>query len=240
MRSLLTLSERALSRLGLHRLALSARARDFLHHGEPEVRLLPLLVDRNRAAVDIGASNGVYTWHLMSLAKSVVAFEPNPHSFYSLSRASPTLDIRQVALSNEKRRDPLRVPVCQNVPLDGWGTLHPANDLLELAPERTINFQVDVVRLDDLDLRDVGFMKIDVEGHENEVVEGARSLIGRDHPNLLIEVAGQSRGNDPTTIFKTLQSLGYISLCLQEGAKLASIRRVPENVSSMNIIAIPA
>ena len=113
MRSLLALSERALSHLGLHGLALSVRAREFLRNGEAEARLLPLLVDHDRTAVDIGAADGVYTWQLMRLAKSVVAFEPNPKSVYSLRRASPKVDIRQIALSNGNRRDTLRVPFAE-------------------------------------------------------------------------------------------------------------------------------
>ena len=240
MRSLLALSERALSHLGLHRLALRVRAREFLRNGEPEARLLPVLIDRDRTAVDIGASNGVYTWHLMRLAKSVVAFEPNPKSFCSLRRAWPHLDIRQIALSNENRRDTLRVPICQNVPLEGWGTLHPSNDFAELTPEATESFTVDVARLDDLGLRDVGFMKIDVEGHENEVIEGGCALLEREHPNLLIEVGGEVRGNDTSAIFRTLRSLGYVTLFLDQGAKLTGIDRVPANLASVNIIAIPA
>jgi FkbM family methyltransferase len=239
MRSLLALSERALLQLGFDRLALLVRAQEFLRNGEPEARLLSLLVDRDRTAVDVGASNGVYTWHLRRLAKTVIAFEPNPKSFCSLRKASPDLDIRQIALSSKDRRDTLRVPICKNVTLEGWGTLHPGNHFAELTPEATESFTVDVARLDDLGLKDVGFMKIDVEGHENEVVEGGGALLARDRPNLLVEAGGEVRGNDPRAIFRTLQSLGYVTFFLEHGAKLTSIDRVPANLASVNIIAIP-
>jgi FkbM family methyltransferase len=239
MRSLLALSERALSHLGLHRLALLVRAQEFLRNGEPEARLLSLLVDRDRTAVDIGASNGVYTWHLRRIAKTVIAFEPNPKSFASLRKALPDLDIRRIALSNKNRRDTIRVPICQHVALEGWGTLHPGNHFAELTPEATENFTVDVARLDDLGLEDVGFMKIDVEGHENEVIEGADALLEQERPNLLIEVGGEVRGNDPSAIFRTLRSLGYVTFFLEHGTKLTGIDRVPANLASVNIIAVP-
>jgi FkbM family methyltransferase len=239
VRSLLPLSERALSHLGLQRLALLVRAREFMRNGEPEARLLSLLVDRDRAAVDVGASNGVYTWHLMRLAKTVVAFEPSPKSFRSLRKACPHLDIREVALSSGNRRDTLRVPICHGVTLEGWGTLHPGNHFAELMPQATESYTVDVARLDDLGFTDVGFVKIDVEGHENEVVEGAGGLLERDRPNLLIEVGGEVRGNDPCAIFRTLRSLGYVTLFLDQGAKLTSIDRVPANRASVNTIAVP-
>jgi hypothetical protein len=123
--------------------------------------------------------------------------------------------------------------------LEGWGTLHPGNHFAELRPQATESFTVDVARLDDLGLIDVGFMKIDVEGHENEVIEGGGALLERDHPNLLIEAGGEVRGNDPSAIFRTLRSLGYVTLFLDHGAKLTSIDRVPANLASVNIIAIP-
>ena len=42
-----------------------------LRKGEPETRLLPFLVDRRRAALDIGANKGVYTHLLGPLATHV-------------------------------------------------------------------------------------------------------------------------------------------------------------------------
>lgn len=47
---------------------------------------------------------------------------------------------------------------------------------------------VEARRLDDLPLRDIGFIKIDVEGFEREVIEGARETLARDRPRLLIEI----------------------------------------------------
>ncbi len=43
-------------------------------------------------------------------------------------------------------------------------------------------------RLDGYSLREIGFIKIDVEGHEDSVLLGARETIARDKPNLLIEI----------------------------------------------------
>ena len=43
---------------------------------EPEFALLPMLVPRDRLALDIGANMGVYSYALASLAPKVHAFEP--------------------------------------------------------------------------------------------------------------------------------------------------------------------
>lgn len=239
MVSLLNFSERVLRRLHFPKAALRARAMEFWRNGEPEVRLLPLLVDPRRTAVDIGASNGYYSWHLMRLAAKVVACEPNPQSFAALRKAARGLDLRQLALSNEKGRAVLRVPVSRNFAAPGWGTIHAGNDFAEFSPDATQSFTVDVARLDDLELADVGFIKIDVEGHENEVLEGARTLLTRDRPNLLVEVGGEVRGNDPGELCATLRSLGYTTMYLRDGTSLAAIDAVPAGTSAVNIIAIP-
>src|SRR5690242_3658822 len=48
-------------------------------YGEYELRVLHRHVPRDRVAIDVGANDGVYAYHLSRYARSVVAFEPNPH-----------------------------------------------------------------------------------------------------------------------------------------------------------------
>ena len=43
-------------------------------------------------------------------------------------------------------------------------------------------------RLDDFALQDVGFVKIDVEGHEFPVLQGAATLIDTERPTVLVEI----------------------------------------------------
>jgi hypothetical protein len=56
--------------------ALKWRALQAARFGEPEIRLLRYLVDPTRAAVDIGAAEGVYAFYLQRLAQRCIAFEP--------------------------------------------------------------------------------------------------------------------------------------------------------------------
>jgi FkbM family methyltransferase len=225
--------------LGLQQAALRARAIHFWRNGEPEVRLLPLLVDPHRTAVDIGAANGVYSWHLMRLTNDVVAFEPNPQSFEALRKAAPNLKLHRTALSEKPGTAMLRVPLSRNVAATGWGTIHPGNDFREISPDGIQTFEVDVATLDAIGLQDVGFIKIDVEGHELEVIKGGTELIKNQRPKLLIEVGGAIRGNDSSAVFATLRDLGYVSLRLRNGLSIECIDLLPRGHASMNIIAIP-
>ena len=111
MRKLNKLLTRVLTRARLHRPALSVLAKDFWRYGEPEIQLLPWLVDPGKLSVDVGAANGLYSWHLMRISKNVVAFEPNPDTITVLRKALPNLDVRQIALSCESGSSQLRVPI---------------------------------------------------------------------------------------------------------------------------------
>ena len=51
--------------------------------------------------------------------------------------------------------------------------------------------RVRTLALDSLADRAIGFIKIDVEGYELEVLRGARNLISRHQPNLFVEVHPQ-------------------------------------------------
>jgi len=71
--------------------------------------------------------------------------------------------------------------------------------------------KVPVKRLDDYEFEGkVGFIKIDVEGHEESVLQGAISLLERDHPSLLIEIEERHKHNSINNIKRLLIELGYV------------------------------
>jgi FkbM family methyltransferase len=59
-----------------------------------------------------------------------------------------------------------------------------AGDLSQGAPA----VEVPAISLDQIDLPRIDFIKIDVEGHEPEVLAGARRLLARDRPFVLMEI----------------------------------------------------
>src|SRR5579885_1513889 len=70
---------------------------------EPEFYLLDHLVDPTRAAVDVGANEGIYAERMAQLSPLVHCFEPNP-SFAAALRAKldPKVTVHELALSNRK------------------------------------------------------------------------------------------------------------------------------------------
>jgi FkbM family methyltransferase len=71
----------------------------------------------------------------------------------------------------------------------------------------------EMVRLDDLDIRNISFVKIDVEGHELDVLTGGEKTFARDRPVVIIEIwTDQHRpeaAENKAKVFAVLERLGY-------------------------------
>jgi hypothetical protein len=72
-------------------------------------------------------------------------------------------------------------------------------------------------RIDDLDYKDIGFIKIDVEGHEKSVLEGAQETLARDRPNLFVENEFTHAGAGVTDVFDMMKALDYDGFALIDG-----------------------
>jgi FkbM family methyltransferase len=153
--------------------------------GEPEIHWVARLADPARDAVDIGANIGLYTYRLSKAARRVHAFEPHPRLFEILSASGlPNVVPHRVALSAQAGRATFFVPHAEFGQLYGWGSLVP-NRCESAVAEMSI--EVEMAPLDHFGLREVGFVKIDVEGHEIPVLEGAQETIASGRPAILVE-----------------------------------------------------
>ena len=60
----------------------------------------------------------------------------------------------------------------------------------------------------------IGFKKIDVEGHEKEVIDGARKIININRPVLLVEIEQKHTKNEVIDTINYINNLGYNSFYL--------------------------
>jgi FkbM family methyltransferase len=110
----------------------------------------------------------------------VFALEPNPRAFRILRRVVPKAHLYPYAVGNEDR--------------DGAGfslsRSHSHGRLAEtpMGPSDESDGPVRMVRLDSLKFPRVAVIKIDTEGSELSVLEGAAQLIKRDMPRAIIEI----------------------------------------------------
>lgn len=152
---------------------------------EPEVALLPALCVKGRTGVDVGAALGAYTWPIWRYSSSCVAFEPNPAQAKYLRKAfGRSVRVEECALSDGAGFFDFVIPLDSIGRADGQGSLE-IDVVSKLGVAHA--FSVECKRMDDLDIKNVGFIKIDVEGHEEKMLAGATGLIARDRPNILIE-----------------------------------------------------
>jgi hypothetical protein len=82
--------------------------------------------------------------------------------------------------------------------------------------------KVQVVRLDDLieklEVKQVDFVKIDVEGFESEVLDGMKRTIEKYKPIIFCEIHGENKANpDPAATLSFMADLGYTAFALESG-----------------------
>ena len=206
---------------------------------EGELKLLSSIVPRDRVAIDVGANRGNYTFFLSHLVPKTVAYEPSPPLARFLREACLTgVDVREAGVSDQSGMLTYCVPLNRHSrPQYNIGYL--GSGLPAGTPG--IELPVRVVRLDEENLGDVGFIKIDVEGHEFQVIEGAQGLLRRCRPNLLVEIL-EGRGNRPQIIQNRtaclLDRLGYEIYVFARGA-LMPLSDAPLSQNTMNYIFLP-
>ncbi len=187
--------------------------------GEREIALLPILVDGRRVSIDVGANKGVYTYWLARYSRHVYAFEPNPKIFRILKASAaraPRVTLSPIALSDASGRAQLHVPRTESGYSNQRATLH------EQSPGCAYGeLEVETRRLDDEGIDEVGFIKIDVEGHEFAVLDGAAETIRRDRPVLLIEIEEIHNQIPIETALARVSGLGYAAFALIRGTLTA-------------------
>lgn len=186
----------------------------FRNELEDEMKLLELLVKRDGQAIDIGGNRGIYAYKLWRLGAKVEVFEPNPECIAVLAAwaaSKPDVNIHAVALSNSAGTANLHIPV------DSLGVEHDASASIEdVSSISTRDQPVPIQTLDSYLFEDVSLIKIDVEGHEYSVIEGAEATLASSRPALLVEIEQRHNGRPVGEVFEKIVSFGYQGFFLME------------------------
>lgn len=187
---------------------------------EPEMALLPMLLKRSDRVIDIGANRGVYAFSFAKLATRVELFEPNPACskvLASWAAQKPNVRLHPVALSDHEGSAELHIPV------DASGVEHDSSASIEKSVSGQFRQQVVALStLDSFHFSQVALIKIDVEGHELSVIQGAQKTISFNMPALLIEIERRHASNPFSSVFNILNREGYQSFFF-DGKSLRSI-----------------
>jgi FkbM family methyltransferase len=178
-------------------------------YSEQELYVAPLLCNRDKISIDIGAANGIYTFHIVDASRECLAFEPRQPAALRISHIAKCLSlpvrVEAVALSDEVGEATLRI----YEPMAGRATVESENLLADTDCSQISEVAVPRRKLDDYDFDAVGFIKIDVEGHELSVLRGASNTIERHRPLMLIEIEDRHKPNAICNVHNFLGNLGY-------------------------------
>jgi FkbM family methyltransferase len=184
---------------------LHLQAIDHYFNGEGEIRLVSQLCPIGREAVDAGANIGTYSYFLRKYAKRVYAYEPNPDLAARLTRLLPDVTVRNLALSDKSGQVVLKVP------MDSDGIVQ--HELASISQDfggSVHEFHVNSITIDSENLADVGFLKVDVEQHEREVLHGARRTIDRCRPVIMTEISPLKYEQDLREVFSFITDINYV------------------------------
>ena len=173
---------------------------------EEELELIPLAVKAGESAIDIGANFGLYAYHLSRAAGSrgkVYCFEPIPFTattFRYIARALSFTDVElvQKGCGEKSERVTFTVPVVDSGAISA-GLVHMArNDdragaegkALYAQFDKTKKVECDVVAIDEYlpPLDNVSLVKCDIEGADLFAMRGAKRMLERNHPTIIIEI----------------------------------------------------
>ena len=151
-------------------------------------------IQPNKTFVDIGAHIGTYTWLLGPYADKVYAYEPTKRIYNHLcanillKNLSHKVDTFNIGLSSKEGQ--LRFYERQ----DDGGT----NGFTSYGWKEDNYYDLPVRTLDSYKIENISFIKIDVEGHELEVLKGAQKTLKKsNYPPILFESWANADGHSP-------------------------------------------
>jgi FkbM family methyltransferase len=206
----------------------------FLSHGEREVRELPRLVERGTVAVDVGANWGCFAYAIikaMGPNGRVICIEPvrelAEHIGISARRLGLPIQVINCAISGESGSAPLFVPRAGRQRVTAYASLERRNAETCEHAQSYESRQVQVRTLDEVCTNILGrisFIKIDVEGHELEVLKGAIATLRHHRPRMIVEIEQRHSLAPIAETFEYIRALGYRGEFLDSSGRTRDIR----------------
>lgn len=151
-------------------------------------------IPKKEVFVDVGANIGVWSLPMSTYFSKVYSYEPSNANRPCLEKnVNGRTEIRPYALGNENKKVSFHEEIknCGNSKI--WTDVGGAE-----------TYEVDMVRLDDQGIKNCSLIKIDVQGFELGVIQGAENLIKTQQPWVIFELSA-----DVDVICKFFEDNGY-------------------------------
>lgn len=208
----------------------------FFHGGQPHgdgiLTVLRRTLHPGGVFVDVGANIGYYSLYASRLVGSsgaVLAYEPLPDAFAELARnAPPNVTVRRVAVGS--RSGTIEFGVRDEADMSSFD-IQGASSVLQVPLTTLDEALAELTRLD--------LLKIDVEGYEMEVLEGADTTIRRLRPTICFEYLaafGAARGLPISAYLDWFSGRGYSCAWLNSTGRGQTLTQAEK---SSDMLAIP-
>ncbi len=216
----------------------------FGHYELPLMKFIEKNVKEKQVVFDIGANVGFLTLTFSKQVKKngkVFAFEPEPKNFKKLQENILLNDFENISLNNfaiSSINDKLKLYLSDD---NNFGTHSLVNERIN----STNYVTVETKKLDNFvfqnNINKIDWIKIDVEGAEIDVINGAKKVMTEMKPNLIIEVISENmkkRGLS-SILFKKmmLDEFGYFPFLIDNSGNIKDDLLNNENISD-NIVFI--
>lgn len=143
--------------------------------------------NQKRTAVQAGGSIGYWPARLADDFERVITFEPEAEMYQCLKKNlahRKNVEVRPEALGVATQK--------YGIQRSGFGSHF-------LTP----GTEIDLIRLDDLNLTGVDLIQLDIEGHESQALEGAEETVDRCRPIIQVEILHPERQHSVLGFFET-------------------------------------
>ncbi len=201
-------------------------------YDQQAIEMLAGLIEPGTSALDIGANVGFFTIplgiHVQSQegAGRVYAFEPVPSNYdrlrdnVALNNLGDTVTIVSSALSSKAGV----AQISLREDFEGGAVTGNAAIVINSDDERFATATTTISRLDDYAAKmietPISVIKMDTEGHEDEVFAGGRETITRNRPAILMEVAPEYYDRKGVDLYEQVRAalpLDYRFLAIELG-----------------------
>lgn len=161
-------------------------------------------------ALDIGGNIGVYSFYMLKHFKNVTAFEPIPDFYNNLKKMfsnNNNYSVYNLALSAKEGEATIYIPDR----FHGWSTLESDDLMLKKASatQKIKELKIKTKTLDSFEFKNLDFVKIDVEGHELNVLYGAVKTLKTNNAVILIEIEERHKKGSIINVVNYLKNFNY-------------------------------
>jgi FkbM family methyltransferase len=208
------------------------------YHHLSELSLLKNILDPDMVFLDIGANQGEYTLYAAKIfAKGkgqVISFEPVPAMYkildenISLNTFCDQVLVCKFGLSDKKTTvdiyDSASPSMLHYAHHEGLNTMYPSSARNNKICTIDVKLLDDII--DDFSLKKIDVIKIDVEGSELPILQGALKTIEKYKPKLIIEINEETfvaGGYHKENVLELLNKYGYTFSIIKRNGSIEKI-----------------